>query len=130
MSAKLFGDGGDALLGRDGHRLAGGAGGFAEDQPQAGAMEAGLAADGAGELDEFEAGRAERGFQDAAGLVEQIEEALRGQHGVHVARDGRFDFVEVVVGQRLVNREFYRGAGRVWRQVGCAWSLIRAGLQV
>ena len=69
-------------------------------------------ADRAGQLGDFKIGGGQLAIEDRARLVEQVFEALRGEHGVHVARDGSFDFFEIVVRQRARDHEF-DGSG--WR---------------
>src|SRR5438132_3817645 len=85
----------------------------AEDDPEAGAIGFVVArTDGASELGEFQARAAEKFGEDAASVVDKIAKTLRNKDGVDVARSGLFELVEIVIGQRLFERDF-DGGGRL-----------------
>src|SRR6266403_2022700 len=123
-------DGGDALLrhwreGRTGLGMR-----ILENDPQPGAVALVVAgADGAGELSQLERhwrrmseveigvfrrvrleGRmGEQIHEDAAGIIDEVAETLRDEDGVHVARCGVLELMEVVVGKRALERNFDGG---------------------
>ena len=47
--------------------------------------------------------------QNAASVIDEIAKSLRNQNGVDVARRRLFQLIEIVIGQRLVERNFDRG---------------------
>ena len=49
--------------------------------------------------------------QNAARVVDQIAESLRHQDAIHVAGSGLVDLLEVVIGKRLLQRDFDRRGG-------------------
>ncbi len=127
-------DGGDALLR---HRRKGRAWlgmRILENDPQAGPVGLVIAgANGAAELSEFE-GRwhrmreievgvfrrvllerrmSEEIHQDATSVIDQVAEALRGEDGVDVAGRGLLELVQVVIGERIFERDFDCGAGPI-----------------
>jgi hypothetical protein len=57
--------------------------------------------------------------EDAASVIDEIAEALRDKDGVHVAWRGLPELVEVVVGERIFERDFDGSGGPicVWRNV-------------
>ena len=71
----------------------------------------------AGELGEFEAGAAQEFGKDAAGVIDEVAKPLRDENGVNVARSGLFELMEIVIGQRLFERDF--DSGRRLVVVGC-----------
>jgi len=98
MGAQGFGDVDDALSRGGGHFAVGAA--FAKDEPDTGAMNGGVAADCPGELRDFERAAGEFVIEKRANLVEEVFEALGGEHGINVAGDGGLHLVEIVIGQR------------------------------
>src|SRR5439155_17374779 len=85
----------------------------AQDDPESGPVGFVLArTDGAGELREFEARAAEKFREDAASVIDEIAKALRNKYGVDVARRRVLELVEIVIGQRLFQRDF-DGGGRL-----------------
>ncbi len=125
-------DGGDTLLrhwreGRSGLGMW-----IMENDPQAGAVALVVAgADGAGELSQLERhwrrmreieigvfrgvdleGRmGEQLHEDAAGVIDQVAEALGNEDGVHVARRGLLELVKVVIGKGALERNFDGSGG-------------------
>ncbi len=100
----------DALAGRCAHLALGAA--FAKYEPDSGAVNLFVVADGAGELGDFERAAREFAVENRARFVEKIFESLRGEHRVHVAGDGRFDIFEIVIGKLVGDHEFNGGGGR------------------
>ena len=99
-----------------------------EHDPQAGAVDYVLGADGPSELSDFHgvsdfglevhvsesAGIigdalvmcAEDFHEHTAGIVDQIAKALRNQHGVDIARGRKSQLLQIVIGKRLFQRNF------------------------
>src|ERR1700674_1378131 len=127
-------DGGDALLG---HRRKGRSGlgmRVLENDPQAGAVALVVAgADGAGELSQLERKRRRMGeievgvfrrvglegrmgeqiHEYAAGVIDEVTEALRDEDGVHVAGRGLLELVDVVIRKRVFERDFDGSGGPI-----------------
>jgi len=108
---------------------------IAENDPQAGAVALVTAgADGAGQLREFERGRGrvseiEIGVlgrvrlvrrmgkeihEDATGVINQVTEPLRDEDGVHIAGRGLLELEKVVIGERILKRDFDCGGGPIF----------------
>src|ERR1700678_3378056 len=91
-------------------------------------MNLSIAADRSGELSDFQAAARQSSLQNSAGLIQQVAEALGSEHGVNVARDRCFDFVQIVIGQRVRDHQLDRRGGRAgivlnsWRH-GCGEGL-------
>jgi hypothetical protein len=51
--------------------------------------------------------------EDAASVIDQVAETLGDEDGVHVARRGLLELVEVVVGKRVLERNFNGGRGPI-----------------
>src|SRR6266576_2546205 len=86
----------------------------AEDDPQSGAIGFVIAgADGTGELGELEARAAQEFGEDAAGVVNEIAKTLGNKNGIYVAGSGLLELMEIVIGQRLFERDFDCGGGLV-----------------
>ena len=115
---EFFGDGGDARS-RIGGEIAALDGIFVmKDDPKSGVVSLVIAgANGAGELRDFNTAAAEEVSQDAAGIVDEVAKPLRDQDCINIARRGLFKLVEIVIGQRLFERDFNGGGGLVL--VGC-----------
>src|SRR6266403_1970229 len=126
--------GGDALLGHGRKGRSGLGARVLENDPQAGAVALVVAgADGTGKLGEFERhwrrmreieigvlrrvgleGRmGEQLHEDAAGVIDEVTEALGDEDGVHVAGRGVLELVEVVVGKRAHERNFDGSGGPI-----------------
>lgn len=108
--ANRFRNAGDLLHCRGGHFFAGAA--FAQDEPDSRTVNRLVMADCAGELGDFKIGAGQLAVEHGARFIEQVFESLGSEHRIHVARDGRFDFFEIVIRQRLRDHEF-NGSG--WR---------------
>jgi hypothetical protein len=101
-----------------------------ENDPQAWAVALVAAgANGAGQLREFEGwrgrvseietgvlrrvrligGMGEEIHEDPAGVVHEVAEPLRDKDGVHIAGRGLFKLEEVVIGKRILQRDFDSG---------------------
>jgi hypothetical protein len=127
-------DGGDALLRdrRKGHSWLGMR--ILENDPQAGPVALVIAgANGAAELSQFERRRhrmreievgvfrrvrlewrmSEEIHEDAAGVVDEVAETLRGEDGVDVAGRGLLELVQVVIGERIFERDFDGSGGPI-----------------
>ena len=89
----------------------------AEDDPQSGAIGFVIAgADGTGELGELEARAAQEFGEDAAGVVNEIAKTLGNKNGIYVAGSGLLELMEIVIGQRLFERDKIRRRFlRTWR---------------
>ena len=74
-------------------------------------MNRAIVADRAGELDNFKVSRGSITQKDRTDFVEQVKKTLGREHGIDVARDGRFDFEEIVIRLRLGELEFDGGGG-------------------
>src|SRR5260370_5959479 len=86
----------------------------AEDDPEAGMVSVVVAgANGAGELGDFEAGAADQIAEDAASVVDKVAKTLGDENGVYIAGGGLFELVEIVIGQRLFERDFDGGGGLI-----------------
>jgi len=90
-----------------------GCGGFLQDDPEAGAEDAFGGTDGAGELEDGEAGVCDCDGESGAAVVYEVAEALGDEDFVNLARRGFFYFVEVVVGEGKGDGEFEGGGGGV-----------------
>jgi hypothetical protein len=51
--------------------------------------------------------------EDAAGVVDEVTEALRDKDGVHVAGRGLLELVKVVIGERIFERNFDGSGGPI-----------------
>src|SRR5438045_6682766 len=86
----------------------------AEDDPQSGAIGFVIAgADGTGELGELEARAAQEFGEDAAGVVNEIAKTLGNKNGIYVAGSGLLELMEIVIRQRLFERDFDCSGGLV-----------------
>ena len=51
---------------------------------------------------------------DLLRVVDEVAKSLRNQDRVNVARGRLLQLIEIVIGQRLVERNFYRGCGLIY----------------
>jgi hypothetical protein len=111
---EFFGRGGDAGARLGGEFAAVGGMGVAENDPETGAIGFVVAgADSAGELSEFEAGAAEEFGENAAGVVDEVAEALGDEDGIYVAGRGLLELVKVVIGEGIFERDLDGGGGLI-----------------
>jgi hypothetical protein len=131
---ELGGNGGDAFLRPRRKRGAWLGVRISENDPQARAVTLITAgADGAGQLREFERRRGrvskiEIGVlrrirlvrrmgkeihEDAAGVINEVTETLRDEDGVHIAGRGLFELEKVVIGERILERDFDCSGGPI-----------------
>src|SRR6266581_8974948 len=86
----------------------------AEDDPQSGAIGFVIAgADGTGELGELQARATQEFGEDAAGVVNEVAKTLGNKNGIYVAGSGLLELMEIVIGQRLFERDFDCSGGLV-----------------
>jgi hypothetical protein len=131
---ELGGDGRDAFLGLGRKRGPGLGMGIPQNDPQAGAVALITAgANGAGQLSEFERERGrvseieigvlrrarlvrrmgEKIHEDAAGVINEITETLRDEDSVHIAGRGLLELEQVVIGERILERNFDSRGGPI-----------------
>jgi hypothetical protein len=131
---ELRGDGRDALLRRWGKGCSILGVWILENDPQAGAVAFVTAgADGAGELRQFERKRGRMSeieirvlgrvrlvwrmgkeiHEDAAGVIDEVAETLRDEDGVYIAGGGLLELEKVVIGERILERDFDRSGGPI-----------------
>src|SRR5580700_3159256 len=103
LATESFGNLRDTLTGRRAHFTLRAA--FAKYEPDSRAIDFFVVADGSSELSDFERAASKFAIENRARFVEKIFESLRGEHRIHVARDGRF---EVVIGKLVGDHEFNR----------------------